>query len=360
MSKEKVLIAMSGGIDSSVAAMLLLEQGYELVGVTYRAWDYISQACLEKQTGCCSIDSIIEAKNIAAKLGFPHYIIDFREEFKNTIIKNFIDEYLGARTPNPCVICNAHIKWGKLLAKADELQCKYIATGHYARIKTNNHRWFLAKGKDEQKDQSYFLWMLNQYQLKRTIFPLGELKKEEVRKYAENKGFVKLSQKRESQEICFIPDDDYRRFLNTEASEKLNNIGQGNFVSVDGKILGKHKGYPYYTVGQRKGLEIAVGHPLYVLEIRKEKNEIVLGTKNELLKSELKVNNIILSKYMQISDPIKVTTKVRYRNQGSLSEIKQKGDIIEVKFDSPVSAITPGQSAVFYEGEDLVGGGVIM
>ncbi len=359
MSKGKVLLCMSGGVDSSVAAMLLKEEGYELYGLTYRPYDAISAGCMENKTGCCSVDAIFEAKKLADKLGFPHYILDLRKEFDEIVISNFISEYLSGRTPNPCVLCNRVIKWGEVLKKADELGCKFIATGHYAKLSKNGERNFLVKGKDESKDQTYFLWQLSQDDLKRTLFPLGDLNKSEVRKIAVQKGFEYLSQKRESQEICFITDNDYRRFINERMPELNQKIGEGNFVDISGKIVGKHKGYPFYTIGQRKGLVIALGRPVYVVDIIPETNTVVLGDRVDLNKKELWVSNINLMKYASIDGEIEVTTKIRYNNAGTLSRISQFEDKIKVEFYNEAWAIAPGQSAVFYEGNDLVGGGVI-
>lgn len=359
MGKGKVLLAMSGGIDSSIAAIILKEEGYDIIGVTYRTYDSISNACMEKETGCCSVDAIFEAKNFAKKIGFPHYIIDFKKKFKTKIIQNFIDEYLNARTPNPCILCNAYIKWGELINKANELDCEFVSTGHYAKVRNENGKYILSKGIDENKDQSYFLWMLSQDSLKRTIFPLGNYKKEDIKILAHKMGFEKLAKKRESQEICFIPDNNYRRFLNDSAPEKLKNIGKGDFVSTDGKILGKHNGYPFYTIGQRKGLNIAVGYPLHVIKINKDKNLVILGKKEELIKKSMLVSDIILSKYEKIKKNQEVKTKVRYRNKGKLSIINQIENKIKVDFLEDISSITPGQSAVFYEGEDVIGGGLI-
>ncbi len=358
-NKGRVLVGMSGGVDSSITAMLLQEQGYEVTGITLRIWDYLSSGCSEKETGCCSLESIHEAQNLSEKFGFPHYIIDIREEFYNCVINNFIDEYLSGHTPNPCILCNTYIKWQTMLKKADELNCYYVATGHYAKIEEKNGRYIISKADDENKDQSYFLWGLSQDYLKRTLLPLGKYKKPEIKQLAKEKGLQKLADKRESQEICFIPDNDYRKFLKKEA-DNLKNIKKGDFISNDGKILGQHKGFPFYTIGQRKGLEIAVGHPLYVVEIQPKKNTIILGTKEELIKTEMRVKDFNLIKYDILPENLKVTTKIRYQDKGTLSYINERDGKIKVKFCDNVSAIAPGQSAVFYEGNDLVGGGVII
>ncbi len=359
MKKKRVLMAMSGGIDSTVAAMLLLDQGYELEGVTFRAWHNVSNACMEKETGCCSVDAIFEAKRISEELGFNHQILDIREHFKSTVIANFIDEYLSGRTPNPCVVCNSTIKWGEILKKADELHCEYIATGHYAQILEENNRFFIRQGSDTAKDQSYFLWNLNQECLRRTLFPLGELTKPEVRKIAFEKGYVKLSKKRESQEICFIPDNNYRLFLNDNVTDFKKNYGTGNFVDTSGKILGQHDGFPNYTIGQRKGLRIAVGHPLYVIKIIAETNTVVLGTREELNSTTFYVKDCNFMKIADIETEIEATVKIRYRNKGELARLTKHNNLIKVEYYTPVDAITPGQSAVFYNGDDLLGGGVI-
>lgn len=358
--KDKVLLCMSGGIDSSVAAMLLKEKGYDIEGLTYRPWDSISPACMEKQTGCCNVDAIFEAKALANDLGFPHSILDIRKEFKESVITNFIQEYMAGRTPNPCVICNRTIKWGEVAKKADELGCKYIATGHYAQIGEQNGRYFLIKGADEHKDQTYFLWQLSQEDLKRTLFPLGQLTKDEVRKIALGKGYEKISKKRESQEICFISDNDYRRFLREQNPGIEKQAKPGNFVDMNGKILGQHQGYPFYTIGQRKGLVIALGHPAYVVDINAETNTVALGEREDLNKKTVWIDHINLMKYPHIEGELEVITKIRYNNQGTLSRISQHQDQIKIEFYQPTWAVAPGQSAVFYEGNDLVGGGIII
>ncbi len=352
-------MAMSGGIDSTVAAMLLLEQGYELVGVTYRTFDNISKGCMEKEKGCCSADSLFEAKKMAQDLGFEHHILDIRQEFKDCVIRNFIDEYLQGRTPNPCVVCNSTIKWGKLLETADQYGCSYIATGHYARIGQADNRYFLQKGIDEAKDQTYFLWMLTQDNLARTLFPLGSLTKPEVRQIALQHGYEKLSQKGESQEICFIPNNDYRTFLNEQVENFSEKYGPGDFVDTRGNHLGQHKGFPHYTIGQRKGLGIALGQPMFVVAISAEENKVVLGTREELQGQTLYARELNLMKYPQIPDGLEVAVKIRYRSQGGIARLYPEDDKIRVVFQQPVDSITPGQSAVFYEGSDVVGGGII-
>lgn len=356
-----ILIAMSGGVDSTVAALLLKKQGHNLIGVTYRPWDSMSTSCLEKETGCCSADAIFGAKKVAEDLGFEHHIIDFRNEFKKTVIKDFVEEYLSGNTPNPCVVCNSDIKWGILLNKAKELNCDYIATGHYAQIKSENGRFFMAKGLDALKDQTYFLWKLNEEQLSRTLFPLGELNKDEVKKIAKEAGFVKQSEGRESQEICFIPDNDYRRFISEEVPEKIEKIGEGDFVLSDGTFMGKHKGFPFYTIGQRKGLNVAAGYPLYVLKIDAKNNLITLGKKEELLETIVKVKDINSVKYEKLEPGMKFDLKIRYRTPAVSAEIKSiDKEVVTFVCNTPIAAVTPGQSAVFYENDDLVGGGVIL
>ena len=356
---KKVLVAMSGGIDSSMAALLLKKAGYDLVGITMKTWDYESSKVTSKETGCCSLDSINDARIVAVKLGFPHYVLDIREEFTDKIINNFVEEYLAGRTPNPCVLCNTHIKWDVLLKRADMIGCDYIATGHYANIRFENGRYVLSRGRDANKDQTYVLWGLTQDVLARTIFPLSEYTKQEVREMAKKEGFDYLAKKSESYEICFIPDNDYRKFLNNRIPELPEKIGEGNFI-YHGQIVGRHKGYPYYTIGQRRGLEVALGHPVYVKEIIPENNEIILGDKEELAQQIIKVRNYNIIKYDRLPDNFQALVKIRYKDTGKMATLQVVDkDYIEIVFHEPVYAVAPGQSAVFYEGDDLVGGGFI-
>lgn len=361
MSKKgKVLVAMSGGIDSTVTAMLLHEQGYEVIGITMKTWDYANSGASKKETGCCSLDSINDARQVAVEMGFHHFIIDIREEFGDFVIDNFVDEYMAGRTPNPCVLCNTHIKWSALLKRADALDCEFIATGHYASIENINNRYFITKSKDAQKDQSYVLWGLTQECLKRTLFPLGKMTKPEVRKLAEDRGYRELAKKGESYEICFVPDNDYRNFLRHRIEGLDEKVAGGHFVDQQGNILGEHLGYPFYTIGQRKGLGIALGKPKFVTEIQPDSNTVVLGDVEDLVKNGMFVGQVNAMKYESIPDNLEVVTKIRYKDPGTVSVLKNKDHKLFVEFQANVGGVAPGQSAVFFEGNHLVGGGIIM
>ncbi|MDO1447150.1 tRNA 2-thiouridine(34) synthase MnmA [Rhodocytophaga aerolata] len=361
MSKKgRILVAMSGGIDSSLAAVMLHEQGYEVIGMTMKTWDYATAGGSRKETGCCSLDSINDARNVAVSLGFPHYILDIREEFGDYVINHFTGEYLEGRTPNPCVLCNTHIKWDALLRRADKLGCEYIATGHYANIREENGRYVISKGLDENKDQSYALWGISQQSLSRTIFPLGGLRKTEIREMAMERGFFDLVNKSESYEICFVPDNDYRGFLKRRVEGLEKQVAGGEFVLEDGTIVGKHEGYPFYTIGQRKGLGIALGYPVFVTEIQKEKNRVVLGQYKDLSRDGMWVSKLNMVKYADLlGKPTQTVTKVRYKDAGTPALIEQVGDKMKVLFHEGVNGIAPGQAAVFYEGSDVIGGGWI-
>jgi len=362
MSKRRrVLVAMSGGVDSSVASVMLHEQGYEVIGITMKTWDYASAGGSSKETGCCSLDSINDARTLAVNYGFPHYILDIRDEFGDFVIDNFVEEYIAGRTPNPCVLCNTHIKWEALMKRADKLDCEFIATGHYANIRMHdNGRYVISKGKDENKDQSYVLWGVSQENLARTQFPLGSFTKKEIRQMALDMGQKELANKSESYEICFVPDNDYRAFLRHKVPTLDQQFGPGNFILSDGTVVGKHIGYPYFTIGQRKGLGIALGKPMFVIEILPESNTVVLGEEHELEKSHAYVRNVNFVKYAGLDQPMEAISKVRYKDSGALSTISQEGDKVRIDFVHNVKGIAPGQSAVFYEGNDLLGGGFLM
>ena len=361
MSKlGKVLVAMSGGIDSTVTAMMLHQEGYEVIGITMKTWDYANSGGSKKETGCCSLDSINDARQVAVNMGFHHFIVDIREEFGDYVIDNFVDEYLAGRTPNPCVLCNTHIKWNALLKRADALDCEFIATGHYAIIREQDGRKFISKAVDTNKDQSYVLWGLSQECLQRSRFPLGEFTKPQVRQMAADMGYLELSKKAESYEICFVPDNDYRGFLKRKVEGLEERVAGGNFVDVQGKVLGKHQGYPFYTIGQRKGLGTAFGEPMFVTEIRPETNIVVLGRMEELLRNGMTVGQVNSMKYASVPEGLEAVTRIRYKDRGTLSRLSPIGeDMVQVVFYANVSGVAPGQSAVFYEGGDVVGGGVI-
>ena len=357
--KGKVLVAMSGGIDSSVAALMLHEEGYEVIGITMKTWDYAAAGGSKKETGCCSLDSINDARTLAVNLGFPHYILDIRAEFGEHIINNFVEEYLAGRTPNPCVLCNTHIKWEALLKRADQLECDFIATGHYAQVRFENDRYVISKGLDETKDQSYVLWGLSQESLKRTMFPLGKYRKSEIRDRAMKAGYAELAQKSEIYEICFIPDNDYRAFLKFKVPGLEEKVEGGNFVLTNGKVVGTHRGYPFYTIGQRKGLEIALGEPMFVTQIIPETNTVVIGTKNELDQQEVYIRDYNFVKYETLPENFVAQTKIRYHDPGTPATLTVENGRVKALFHRPVAGVAPGQSAVFFEGDDLVGGGFI-
>ena len=368
---KRVLIGMSGGIDSTVAAILLQEQGYELVGATFRSFDPpTSSADAASPKSCASEQSIIDAQQMAASLGIEHHVLDFRESFREHVIGNFVSEYVCGRTPNPCVVCNSHIKWGKLMEAADKYGCDLIATGHYAQIAEHRGHTYLKTAADIQKDQTYFLWMLTEENLRRTIFPLGGLTKAQVRQIAFDHGYVALSKKSESQDICFIPNNDYRTFLLQHGVT----IDKGEYVDAAGKVLGMHQGYCHYTIGQRKGLGIALGSPKFVTKIDAQSNRVTLGEREDLLTNEAMIADIRVRDWEWLKESPKVQARIRYKSPAAEAEIRllgdevkgeeakgreAKGDKAMICFGEKVWGVTPGQSLVIYKDGLVIGGGII-
>ena len=358
--KPTVVVGMSGGVDSSVAAALLLEQGYTVIGITMKTYNFDEVGGnAGNETSCCGLDAFNDARMVAVGLGIPHYVVDFTGAFGREVIDNFVDEYLQGRTPNPCVICNRMIKWGELLRKAESLGAQYIATGHYARIGrgAGGSRYTISRARDSMKDQTYALWGLSQEALSRTLFPLGDLTKPEVRTIAGKLG-LKTATKEESYEICFVADNDYRRFLQERVPDLAARVSEGELVR-DGRVVGTHGGFPNYTIGQRSGIG-AHRERVYVTGIDATTNTITIGRNADLLHRGLVAKEINLVSVPALADGGRIQAKVRYRDDASPASVFLNGDgTIRVLFDEPKRAITPGQSLVMYDGETLVGGGVI-
>jgi tRNA-specific 2-thiouridylase len=353
-----VLVAMSGGVDSSVAAYLLKEAGYKLIGVTMKTWGY--DDIPEKNSGCCSLETIYSARNVANDLGFNHYTIDFTGKFNETVINNFIDEYMNGHTPNPCVLCNKVIKWGALLEKAESLGADYIATGHYAKLNydENRKRYYISVSEDRNKDQSYALWRISQEALSKTILPIGNYTKPQIREIAKKLG-LKSADTPDSQEICFVPDNNYRELLKIRIPDIETKFNGGDILYQNKKI-GKHKGYFNYTIGQRRGLNISVGKPIYVTKIDAENNIIFVDEEKELYETNFLAKDINMMLYDKIDKPLIANVKIRYKDKGDTAVIEQiEKDVIKVVFNEPKKSISPGQSVVFYEGENVIGGGII-
>ncbi|CAI8398431.1 MAG: tRNA-specific 2-thiouridylase MnmA [Rhodothermaeota bacterium MED-G12] len=361
-SKGRVLVAMSGGVDSSVAAVMLAKQGYEVIGITMKTWDYHrSGGNSGKETGCCTVESMNDARHIAVNHGFKHFIVDIREEFGDWVIDRFVEDYLEGRTPNPCVLCNTHIKWAALMKRANNLGCDFIATGHYAQIREENSRFVISRGLDRSKDQSYALWGVAQEHLARTIFPLGGYSKKEIRQIAQDHGLLNVANKPDSYEICFVPDDDYRRFLKDRVEGLEDKVKGGTFVDKDGNVLGTHEGYPFYTIGQRRGLNLPMGKPVYVTHINPYTNTITIGEKEDLIETTLTAKELNFIKYDAVpKGEMEITGAIRYNDDGAIGTLTQLGeDEIKVHFPTGREAITPGQAIVCYEGDDVVAGGWI-
>ena len=351
MENKKVLLGMSGGVDSSVSALLLKKEGYDVIGTTLE---------LFAGSSCCNIETYIDAKNVCNSIGIPHFTYNCKEQFKNHVINDFINCYSNCRTPNPCIECNKYMKFGYMWDKAKELGCNYIATGHYAKTEYNEKykRWVLKKSNAGKKDQSYVLWNIPKELIQHVLFPLADFTdKEQIREIARENN-LKVANKPDSEDICFVPDGNYKKFLENNSDIKPK---KGNIVTVNGEILGKHNGLYNYTIGQRKGLGISYKEPLFVIGFNKERNEVIVGVKNDIYKTEMYVTDVNLLLFDELKDKIKVNVKTRYSNTEEPAMIEMiDNDTIKVEFDNPVARITPGQSAVFYLDDIVVGGGKIL
>ena len=358
MEKKKVVVGMSGGVDSSVAAYLLKKEGYDVIGVTMQIWQDEDEFTQESNGGCCGLSAVDDARRVAERLEIPYYVMNFKKEFKENVMDYFMAEYLKGRTPNPCIACNRYVKWEALLQRSLAIGADYIATGHYARIaKLENGRYAIKNSVTAAKDQTYALYNLTQEQLSHTLMPVGAYTKDQIRAIAEDIGLM-VAHKKDSQEICFIPDDDYAGFIDRECKGKVP--PPGNFVTVDGEILGKHKGITHYTIGQRKGLGLALGHPVFVVDIRPETNEVVIGENEDVFTTELYADHINFMAIPDIETEVRLKAKIRYSHTGTMCKvIRVAEDKVKCEFEEPVRAVTPGQAVVFYQGDYVAGGGII-
>ncbi|WP_105615139.1 tRNA 2-thiouridine(34) synthase MnmA [Vallitalea okinawensis] len=357
MSK-KVVVGMSGGVDSSVAAYLLKEQGYEVIGVTMQIWQDEDTCSIEDQGGCCGLSAVEDARRVANQLDIPYYVMNFKSEFQDNVIDYFVDEYIKGRTPNPCIACNRYVKWESMLHRSLAIGADYIATGHYARVlQLDNGRYTIQKSATARKDQTYALYNLSQEQLKKTLMPVGEYTKDEIRVIAE-KIDLQVANKPDSQEICFVPDDDYASFIKEETGYV---VPEGNFVDQAGNVLGQHKGIIHYTIGQRKGLGLSLGKPGFVVEIRPETNEVVIGDNEDVFGHRLLANRLNFMTIEKFDGELKTKAKIRYSHKEADCVIRMiDQDTLECVFDEAQRAITPGQAVVFYDGDYVLGGGTII
>lgn len=364
---EKVVVGMSGGVDSSVAAYLLKEQGYDVIGVTMQIWQDEDVCTIEENGGCCGLSAVEDARRVASVLDIPYYVMNFKQEFKENVIDYFVGEYLQARTPNPCIACNRYVKWESLLKRTLDIGASYIATGHYASIeKLPNGRYTIKKSVTQAKDQTYALYNLTQYQLSHTLMPVGVFEKDAIRELAREQR-LPIANKPDSQEICFIPDNDYAGFIadylegKGSGANTFTGMLPGNYVNTAGEIIGRHRGLIHYTVGQRKGLGIAVGQPVFVVELRPETNEVVLGNATEVFSDRLRADRLNFMSIEELEGELVVEAKIRYSHKGARCTIRKTGpDEVHCVFEEPQRAITPGQAVVFYQGDYVLGGGTIL
>lgn len=357
---EKVVIGMSGGVDSSVAAYLLKKAGYDVIGVTMQIWQENGIEEQEEEGGCCGLSAVDDARRVANALGIPYYVMNFRGEFQKNVIDYFVDEYTKGRTPNPCIACNRYVKWESLLKRSLDIGADYIATGHYARIdKLPNGRYAIKKSVTAAKDQTYALYNLTQEQLSKTLMPVGEYTKDEIREIA--KGInLRIANKPDSQEICFVSDNDYAGFIE---KEKGKTFEKGDFIDVDGNVVGQHNGIIHYTIGQRKGLGLSLGKPVFVVDILPDTNQVVVGDNKDVFAKGLLADrlNFMAIEEPEIGQEVRLVAKIRYNHEGAPCTIKRVDEEhCEVIFDEPQRAITPGQAVVFYEGDYVAGGGTIL
>jgi tRNA-uridine 2-sulfurtransferase len=369
MPVQTIAVAMSGGVDSSTVAAMLRAEGHQVIGLTMQLWNQRRLAGREGmpetvQGRCCSLDDVYDARRVAETIGIPYYVVNHEERFERDVVRPFVEQYLSGRTPIPCSLCNNHLKFDQLLLVARQIGADTLATGHYARVELDEQggRWLLKRPADTSKDQTYFLFGLTQEQLSRTIFPLGEMTKPQVRERARRHGLA-LAEKPDSQEICFVPGGDYKKFLDAYLEEQGESFPEtaGEIVTTDGTVIGEHSGIHNFTVGQRKGLGVATGSPLYVLQIKGDSKQVVVGDSENLYSRTLRARRVNLISVGELYGPMRVTVKIRHRHEPASATIEKSGeDEVLVRFDDPQRAITPGQAAVFYDGNAVVGGGWIM